>query len=75
MVGGRAMPWRIIMALEGQGLDGLRKWVPQTVFLGSKRIILAKRNPNSEMAYSRELTYPTLGKGNSSSKLPWKGIC
>ena len=24
---------------------------------------------------SRELTYPTLGKGNSSSKLPWKGIC
>ena len=24
---------------------------------------------------SRQLTYPTFGKGNSSSKLPWKGIC
>ena len=24
---------------------------------------------------STKLTYPTLGKGNSSSKLPWKGIC
>ena len=24
---------------------------------------------------SRELTYPTLGKGTSSSKVPWDGIC
>jgi len=24
---------------------------------------------------SRELTYPTLGKGKSSSKMPWWGIC
>ena len=24
---------------------------------------------------STELTYPTLGKGNSSLKLPWEGIC
>ena len=24
---------------------------------------------------SRELTYPTLGKGKSSSNMPWVGIC
>ena len=24
---------------------------------------------------SRELTYPTLGKGTSSSRVPWDGIC
>ena len=24
---------------------------------------------------SRELTYPTFGKGKSSSKVPWEGIC
>ena len=24
---------------------------------------------------SRELTYPTLGKGKSSSNVPWDGIC
>ena len=29
---------------------------------------------NSELP-SRELTYPTLGKGKSSSKVPWDWIC
>ena len=24
---------------------------------------------------SRQLRYPTFGKGKSSSKVPWKGIC
>ena len=28
-----------------------------------------------QMIPSRELTYPTLGKGNSSSNLSWRGIC
>ena len=30
---------------------------------------------NSTNLLSRKLTYPTLGKGKSSSKLPWEGIC
>ena len=32
------------------------------------------RNPSPKLP-SRELTYPTLGKGTSSSKGPWEGIC
>ena len=31
-------------------------------------------NPSQKLP-SRELTYPTLGKGTSSSKGPWEGIC
>ena len=32
-------------------------------------------SPRSGGVSSRELTYPTWGKGNSSSKVPWDGIC
>ena len=38
------------------------------------RVKSQKRFPTAELP-SRELTYPTLGNGNSPSKLPWKGIC
>ncbi len=37
--------------------------------------MLSKNNFPKNKKPSRELTYPTLRKGNSSSKVPWEGIC
>ena len=41
---------------------------------GSLQMLISYQNPHKEIP-SRELTYPTLGKGKSSSKCHFWGIC
>ena len=43
--------------------------------ISGKLYIKISKIGEKELVPSRELTYPTLGRGKSSSNIPWVGIC